>query len=148
VLLNMPEREYRTNHPTGLRLPVALTIGGRDLPLGHLQVDLPVTEGRIAAALAELLRAAAATLVGGRDGWPRQCWQVGDVVPLLGSAAQGTVAQVDVVGRRYLVDVGSATPVWIRWADVDLLQSAVAISADQVRIVFDEIGRGGRRVTR
>lgn len=109
----------RVAAPPVVDLPVVVQLGGVEVHLGRITVDVPPRHGQIAATVANLFRTAAATIAGAdRHEWPRQAWHVHDSVPLPGSVARGTVVQVDAANKRYIVDTGRGL-VPVLWSAVD-----------------------------
>lgn len=108
---------------TSLPVPVTIQLGTgearSDIGLGDLVLPVPLPEGELARQLGNLLRAAADAISTHRHGWPRQRWHRGDQVKLPGSLAHGTVVQVDVLNKHYLLDLGSRGLARVSWQQVD-----------------------------
>lgn len=121
-------------------MPVRLVVGDVELHLGTIAVELPVRRAQSAAALANLLRAAAEVVAGRRHNWPRQAWWVGDDVRLPASLARGRVVQVDQHHKTYLVDVpGRRDPVRVLWSEVDPVAAREQVDPAALRAVLDAL---------
>jgi hypothetical protein len=125
--------------PNVVDMPVRLVVGDVELRLGTVAVELPARRGQGAAALANLLRAAAEVIAGRRHNWPRQAWWVGDDVRLPASVARGRVVQVDQHAKSYLVDVGGRRPVRVLWSEVDPVAAREQVDPNAVRAVLNAL---------
>jgi len=126
--------------PNVVDMPVRLVVGDVELRLGTVAVELPARRGQGAAALANLLRAAAEVIAGRRHNWPRQAWWVGDDVRLPASVARGRVVQVDQHAKSYLVDVGGRRrPVRVLWSEVDPVAAREQVDPIALRAVLNAL---------